>query len=526
MSLSPVRLRDGLLQPNRLSGGRIGGGGQSPRDAILATASPATLAYVQAVEAADGNIQLENAVLAAMVTFANYRIPLGGACCLMAGARTLAGALVPMVGAAPDPVNFVTGDYDRVTGLAGDGIGKYLDSNRAGNADAQNNVHIGVFVTTADPSGTKLYMGGSSANGGFSLGVTSGFVFTRNQSSAFNISGTTSTATGLLASARSEGASYGTRFGSNTATVSITSQGPAPATINVFTQDATPFTFISGARLSMYSIGPNVDLTAMDTAITTAMDAIDRAINPLRYAILDAFSVATRNYLLAVEAADGQQLENTVLAAMGSFAEYRIPLGGACCLMAGARTLAGALVPMVGAAPTNFNFVAGDYNRVTGLAGDGIGKYLNSNRNNNADPQDNRHIAVWQSAIATTVSAHIVFGTANITGATRFVSFNPGTVSAVVTGTSVNIATMTTGFLGASRSNGSSAAARNNSTPYSASSASVLPTSENLGVFGNSYGVALCSARLSMYSIGPAVDLTAMDTAITTCMNALAAAGI
>jgi hypothetical protein len=53
----------------------------------------------------------------------------------------------------------------------------------------------------------------------------------------------------------------------------------------------------------------------------------------------------------------------------------------ASCILAGARTLAGALVPLAGAAPTNVGpFVSGDYNRKTGLVGDGSTKYLNSNR--------------------------------------------------------------------------------------------------------------------------------------------------
>jgi hypothetical protein len=52
----------------------------------------------------------------------------------------------------------------------------------------------------------------------------------------------------------------------------------------------------------------------------------------------------------------------------------------ASCILAGARTLNGALVPLVGTAPTNFNFVDWCYNRKTGLVGDGSTKYLDSNR--------------------------------------------------------------------------------------------------------------------------------------------------
>ena len=69
----------------------------------------------------------------------------------------------------------------------------------------------------------------------------------------------------------------------------------------------------------------------------------------------------------------------------------------AACIMAGARTLAGALVPLVSTmpAPTNNNFVAGDYDRETGLVGDGSTKYLNSNRANSADPTDSKHLSVY-----------------------------------------------------------------------------------------------------------------------------------
>jgi hypothetical protein len=61
------------------------------------------------------------------------------AACLLCGARTLAGALVPLVGTAPTNVadGFVSGDYTRggaTPGLKGDGT-SYLDSGRAGDDD-------------------------------------------------------------------------------------------------------------------------------------------------------------------------------------------------------------------------------------------------------------------------------------------------------------------------------------------------------------------------------------------------------
>jgi hypothetical protein len=94
----------------------------------------------------------------------------------------------------------------------------------------------------------------------------------------------------------------------------------------------------------------------------------------------DADAVA---YIAAVEAADGQALEAATRMAINSFvkgckADGIWPAIKASCILAGARTLAGALIPLVGTAPTNVGglFVDGDYNRKTGLKGGTGPKYL------------------------------------------------------------------------------------------------------------------------------------------------------
>jgi hypothetical protein len=117
---------------------------------------------------------------------------------------------------------------------------------------------------------------------------------------------------------------------------------------------------------------------------------------PTRFISNDADVVA---YVLAVESADGQELELGVITAVETFITGCKSDGiwgaiKASCILAGARTLSGALVPLVGTAPTNYNFVSADYNRETGLKGDGATKFLNPNRNNNADPQNSKHIAL------------------------------------------------------------------------------------------------------------------------------------
>jgi hypothetical protein len=68
-------------------------------------------------------------------------------------------------------------------------------------------------------------------------------------------------------------------------------------------------------------------------------------------------------YIAAVEAADGQLLEFGVGKAINDFVvgckQDKIwDAIKASCILAGARTLTGALTPLVGTAPTNFNFVS------------------------------------------------------------------------------------------------------------------------------------------------------------------------
>jgi len=84
------------------------------------------------------------------------------------------------------------------------------------------------------------------------------------------------------------------------------------------------------------------------------------------------FDADASTYIEAVEVADGQALETGVRYAINDFVIGCKQDGiwdaiKASCIMAGARTLDGALVPLVGTAPTNYNFVAGDYNRELSL---------------------------------------------------------------------------------------------------------------------------------------------------------------
>ena len=88
------------------------------------------------------------------------------ACCVMAGWDSLAGALTPLKGTAPTNSGFLDADLDRGIGLKGNGSTKYLNSNRAGNADGQNDRHVSVFLGDRGTAGggARYIASGSSAS--------------------------------------------------------------------------------------------------------------------------------------------------------------------------------------------------------------------------------------------------------------------------------------------------------------------------------------------------------------------------
>jgi hypothetical protein len=243
----------------------------------------------------------------------------------------------------------------------------------------------------------------------------------------------------------------------------------------------------------------------------------------MRFISNDADVVA---YVLAVEAADGQRLEDGVISAYESFitgckTDSIWAALKASCILAGARTLPGALVPLVGTAPTNNNFVSADYNRKTGLAGNGSTKNLNPNRNNNADPQNSKHFSFFSNTLGNTAagSYYVGFGSS-------FIQRQSGGVTTRLNdGTNSTTATSSAGFLGISRSDSSSYVLRNNATNFVKNVSSTTNTSDLSGkIFSRRDNALYVNARFSFYSIGESINLAFLDTRVSSLMTDLAAA--
>jgi hypothetical protein len=240
------------------------------------------------------------------------------------------------------------------------------------------------------------------------------------------------------------------------------------------------------------------------------------------------------SYIQRVETADGASLESGVRLAIDNFVRGCKTDGiwdaiKASTILAGARTLSGALQPLVGAAPTNFNFVSGDYNRKTGLIGDGNTKYLNSNRDNNADPQDNSHMALYSAVSWPERNGFYFAGMgAGSSGASLLRSIT-GVMRFLIKSTSGSLGrnfTRNPGFVGMARFNSTAFQSRLDSQMqvFSSNSVSAIPGPISIFTDSSIPTSGVTNARLAFYSIGESLDLALLDARVTDLINAYAAA--
>jgi hypothetical protein len=244
------------------------------------------------------------------------------------------------------------------------------------------------------------------------------------------------------------------------------------------------------------------------------------------------FDTDASTYIEAVEVADTQALETATRYAINNFVIGCKQDGiwsaiKASCILSGARTLAGALIPLAGTAPTNNNFVSGDYNRKTGLVGDGSTKYLAANRANNADPQDSKHLSAYLSA--TTTGAKCPIGSGGAVASNSQIVQN--TAGSGVTfrinftsGASATTSDMGTGLVAASRATSASVNWRMSGVSGIYTDTSQAPASNTIDVFRRSGGTLYSDQRLAFYSIGESLNLAALDARVSALITAFGAA--
>ena len=176
------------------------------------------------------------------------------------------------------------------------------------------------------------------------------------------------------------------------------------------------------------------------------------------------------------------------------------------------------------AAPTNVNnnFIEADYNRETGLVGDGSTKYLDSGRAVNADDALDQHVSVYISAAG---------GGSWLGAATRSGEYTVLESGGLYCGTAIPVASSntTTGFVGVTRDNNTFHAGRRNQQTLTANSSVAVKTETRTHPVFAYRGFAILgdytSARLAFYSIGESIsDLALLDARVTDLVTSIGAA--
>ena len=258
-----------------------------------------------------------------------------------------------------------------------------------------------------------------------------------------------------------------------------------------------------------------------------------RLLRPRASSALVAVDADARAYINAVRTADGgQYMEPAVQLAIDAFVAGCKTDGiwtaiKASCILMGARTLSGCLTPLVGSAPTNTNFVSGDYDRKTGLLGNGTNKFLDTNYNNASDGQNDQHIALYISASAGANQATMFgAGTSGTSGSSGIGQINTMVVRSRGGNQTLSALAGATGFFGKSRAASDVFTGRvgGSTTTITGAGASQTPFSATHHVFKTNGSAVHSTVGLSFYSTGGAVDLVLLDSRVTTLHNAIGAA--
>jgi hypothetical protein len=241
------------------------------------------------------------------------------------------------------------------------------------------------------------------------------------------------------------------------------------------------------------------------------------------------FDIDATTYIAAVEAADGQALEAGVKTAINAFvvgckADGIWTAIKASCILSGARTFSGALVPLAGTAPTNFNFVSGDYDRKTGLLGNGTTKSLRTGLLASALSNTSHHLFFNGSSFPVSVNGNFggVYNGSNLSSLLDIVQALASTreTRSGTAGVGPGAAGIGSGFT----TNGSVAGCRTSATELrlyqnglsvASSSQSNTPSlpAIGFGVFArndNGTQTVPVAARYNFFSIGDGLNTTSM----------------
>jgi hypothetical protein len=241
--------------------------------------------------------------------------------------------------------------------------------------------------------------------------------------------------------------------------------------------------------------------------------------------VLRTYDADASAYITAVETADNESLEPEIREAITEFV-VGCKIRGiwdsikSCCLLCGARTQAGAIVPLKGNAPILTSFV-GDYNRENGLRR--VSGTYNINRNNNADPQNNKHVAVYPTSIDYGTSGsnnRAIIGSTTNAGSTFISVSRDGML--LRCNTSISIVNFRPVFsnslIGAAVLNSSQSQLLYNNNINIVNVETTTPINYPLTLWEGP-GLATSITRLAFYSVGESLNLKTLNEVVKNYIN-------
>lgn len=489
---------------------------------VVVVFDPDAAAYIAAVEAADGQ-PLEPAVKTAINSFvvgckADGIWAAIKAACILAGARTLSGALVPLAGTAPTNFNF-WGDADPSWA----NVSLLLRMNGA-NASTTFSDSSDNALAVSRFGNAQISTAQSKFSGASGLFDGNGDYLSYAYNAALDLIGSAFTVetwiypTAYKASGmRIMAAGGGAVAFNGTTGIHFLVQLDSSGRLQLQYWNGSAVQAVTHTTVVALSAWSHVAVSVSGTNIYLAVDGVVQSFTvaaPVRPSTNPIFTAGTIN------GEDG----GSTTAFNGNMDDLRITKGVA--------RYQSTFTPRTQTLPGS----TADYTRKTGLVGNGSTKYLNSNRSQTADPQDNHHLA---TQITTTGTGALIgvraepvsslgdsliglLAASDFPFQSRISAFNTpaqGTRSAV----------NATGFVAVSRSSSSSLISRLSGASETITSTSITPLAGNIGVFAQIRADTssidnYSNARLAFYSIGESLNLALLDARVTTLINAIAAA--
>ena len=244
------------------------------------------------------------------------------------------------------------------------------------------------------------------------------------------------------------------------------------------------------------------------------------------------------DYLGRMATADGAGVEVSVANAVDAFVVGLKSDGlweslNASCLLCGPRTLAGALVPLRGVAPTAVAFTDGDYSRSAGLTGDGATTYLDSNVAGDAHDDENHHWSVFPTSGSSDNRALFGYITNDLAGqpdysfSFLFADASSNMLAYYLGGTTFYSGKgAATGLAGMSTNNDGTFTSRVDGINKQSAAISQTPYPANHYVFARNNVPGAASrtdATIAFYSIGTSLDLALLDSHVSNYVTAIGA---